>query len=223
MNVLALDGALGAFSTAISGGGRIVASRAEAGNVALERGLAVLAETLAQAGMTPQQIDRLAVGIGPGGFTGLRIAVAYAKSLAVAWKRPLVPVDSFDLLEYGTEFERVLAVVVGRPGVISARYRDAAQTQRASGRIEEVLDDVLPPVAVTDDQRQRMPLDVVGAPKDVLHALAERGRVVRSTEPLVTPAAAAAALVAQSRTPPATPHVVRADYGELLAAKPPRL
>lgn len=213
MIVLALDGALGAFSAAIACGGRTVASRSEAGNVALERGLGLTSEVLAQARVTPQQIDRLAIGVGPGGFTGLRIAVAYAKSLAAAWERPLVPVDSFDLLEFGAEFERVLAVVVGRPGVISARYRSASQVVRASGPTEEVLDALhLPPSA---------PLEVIGAPKDVLHALAERGMVVRSVDPLVTPAAAAAALAAESRTPPANPHAVRADYGELPAAKPP--
>ncbi|HET6276226.1 MAG TPA: tRNA (adenosine(37)-N6)-threonylcarbamoyltransferase complex dimerization subunit type 1 TsaB [Candidatus Cybelea sp.] len=215
MIVLALDGALGAFSTAIASGGRIVASRSEAGNVALERGLAMTSEMLAQARVVPQQIDRLAVGVGPGGFTGLRIAVAYAKSLAAAWERPLVPVDSFDLLQFGAEFERVLAVVVGRPGVISARYRSASELLRASGPIEEVLD-VL-------QLRPPGPLDVIGAPKDVLHALAERDMVVRSVDPLVTPAAAAAALAAGARTPPASPHAVRADYGELPAAKPPRV
>jgi tRNA threonylcarbamoyladenosine biosynthesis protein TsaB len=216
MIVLALDGALAAFSTAVASGGQIVASRSESGNVALERGLAMVSGVLAQARVAPQQIGRLAVGIGPGGFTGLRIAIAYAKSLATAWGRPLVPVDSFDILESGAEFERVLAVVVGRPGVISARYRDGTQMRRASGRIADVLCEVLPAAGPRA-------LEVVGAPKDVLHALAERGMVVRSVDPLVTPAAAAAALAAATRTPPETPHAVRADYGELPAAKPPRL
>ncbi|MGA8575181.1 MAG: tRNA (adenosine(37)-N6)-threonylcarbamoyltransferase complex dimerization subunit type 1 TsaB [Candidatus Cybelea sp.] len=216
MIVLALDGALAGFSTAVASGGRIVASRSESGNVALERGLAMVSGVLAQAQVAPQQIGRLGVGIGPGGFTGLRIAIAYAKSLAAAWERPLVPVDSFDILEFGAEFERVLAVVVGRPGVISARYRDETQMRRASGQIADVLREVLPAA----DPRA---LDVVGAPKDVLHALAERGMVVRSVDPLVTPAAAAAALAAATRTPPETPHAVRADYGELPAAKPSRL
>jgi tRNA threonylcarbamoyladenosine biosynthesis protein TsaB len=216
MIVLALDGALAAFSTAVASGGQIVASRSESGNVALERGLAMVSGVLAQARVAPQQIGRLAVGIGPGGFTGLRIAIAYAKSLATAWGRPLVPVDSFDILEFGAEFERVLAVVVGRPGVISARYRDGTQMRRASGRIADVLCEVLPAAGPRA-------LEVVGAPKDVLHALAERGMVVRSVDPLVTPAAAAAALAAATRTPPETPHAVRADYGELPAAKPPRL
>lgn len=216
MIVLALDGALGAFSTAVSRDEQVVASRSEAGAVALERGLALMSEILDEACIVSAQIDRLAVGSGPGGFTGLRIAVAYAKSLAAAWERPLVPVDSFDLLEFGRSFECVLSVVVGRPGVISARYRNGPEIRRASGRIADVLDAVL----AGADSRS---LEVVGAPKDVLHALAERAIIVRPVDPLVTPAAAAAALAAASRTPPPSPHAVRADYGELPAAKPPKL
>jgi tRNA threonylcarbamoyladenosine biosynthesis protein TsaB len=214
MNVLALDGALGAFSAAVARDGRIVASRCEAGSVALERGLAMAQAALDDAQLAPRQIDRLGVGIGPGGFTGLRIAIAYAKSLAAVWERPLVPIESFDLLEFGGRFKRVLAVVVGRPGVISARYKSAFETRRASGRIAEVLDELLP---ATEGM-----VEVVGAPKDVLHALAERGIIVQLVKPVVTPPAAAAALVAALRTPAKSLHEVRADYGELPAAKLPR-
>ena len=152
----------------------------------------------------------------PAVLSGLRIAIAYAKALAAAWKLPLVPLSSFDLLEFGSSFERSLTVVVGRPGVISARYRCEDKIKRASGRIAEVLNELLPASEVGLKS-----LDVVGASKDVLHALAERGSLVRSVNPAVTPAAAAAALAACSRTPPRSLHEVRADYGELPAAKVP--
>ncbi len=220
MNVLAVDGALGAFSAAIASDDRIAASRCEAGAVALERGLAMIQAVLDEARLAPQQIDRLAVGVGPGSFTGLRIAISYAKSLAAVWERPLVPLASFDLLEFGGHFERVLAVVVGRTGIISARLRTDGAMRRASGPTAAVLDEVLAPV--DSAQGETEPLAVVGAPKDVLHALAERRMIVRSFEPTVTPAAAAAALAATSRTPPASLHEVRADYGELPAAQLPK-
>jgi len=212
VNVLALDGALGAFSAAIARDGRIAASLSEPGNVALERGLAIVEATFGEARLKHGDIDRLAVGIGPGRFTGLRIAVAYAKALAAVWGCPLVPVLSFDILEYGSGFTRVLSVVEGRPGVISARYRAAEELRRASGRIADVLDALHPEGEV----------DVVGAPEDVLHALAERAIIVRSVEPLVTPAAAAAALAAGARSPAKSLHEVRADYGELPAVTKPR-
>jgi ribosomal-protein-alanine N-acetyltransferase len=144
VNVLALDGAFGAFSAAVAVDGAIVATKCESGSVALERGLPIVDAVLAAANLRGERIDRLAVGVGPGSFTGLRIAIAYAKALAAVWQRPLLPIDSFDLLEFGGCFDRVLSVVVGRPGVISARYRSGSEARRASGWTADALAQVLP-------------------------------------------------------------------------------
>lgn len=219
MNVLGIDGALGAFSAAVAVDGGIASTTSETGNVALESGLAMVARVLDDAAVPPGALDRIAVGCGPGGFTGLRIAISYAKSLAQAWELPLVALDSFDCLEYGTAFERALTVVIGRPGVISARYRDGSRVLRASGWVADVLAELDPALR----QAQGDGLPIIGAPEDVLAALAERGMVVRPHAPLVTPAASAAALLAAAREPAPSVHSVRADYGELPAARVPRL
>ncbi len=216
MIVLGLDGALGEFSAAVVGDGVVRASRALGGNVALEEGLSAVASVLSDAATSPPALDRLAVGIGPGGFTGLRITIAYAKSLAQAWERRLVPVSSFDALELGLDLTSVLCVVVGRTGVISARYRAPGVLARASGRVDEVLAEVL---------RDAAPgaLPVVGAPEDVLRALAEGGWTVKPLASIHRPPAAAIALLGASLPAAASIHEVRADYGELPAAKVPRL
>ena len=215
MIVLALEGALGGFSAAIAHDGKIVAARAVEGNVALEAGLGCVSAVLQEAATRPAALDRLAVGIGPGGFTGLRITVTYAKALAQAWERPLVAVSSFDALEYGHRLERALTVVVGRTGIISARYREAGRQARASGPTLEVLHEIL--AGTTPG-----PLPVIAAPEDVLAALAEAGWTVTPMPPLVTPAAAAVALVGAAAPAAASAHEVRADYGEAPAAKVPR-
>jgi len=85
---------------------------------------------------------------------------------------------------------------------------------RASGQIADVLDNVLPP-------SEGRVLRVIGAPEDVVAALAERAYPVDAHLPLVTPAAAAAALAGAEREPARSVHDVRADYGELPAVKVP--
>ncbi|MGB6987149.1 MAG: tRNA (adenosine(37)-N6)-threonylcarbamoyltransferase complex dimerization subunit type 1 TsaB [Candidatus Aquilonibacter sp.] len=216
MIVLGLEGALGTFSAAVVRGKAVLASQSLAGNVALEAGLGTVAHVLREAHLEPSELDRLAAGIGPGGFTGLRITIAYAKSLAQAWERPLVPVSSFDALELGLNLPCSLCVVVGRTGVISARYRAPERLARASGRIDEVLAQVLREVAPGE-------LPVVGAPEDVCRALAEGGWRVKSFAPLHTSPAAAVALLGVSMPAAPSVHEVRADYGEVPAAKVPRL
>jgi tRNA threonylcarbamoyladenosine biosynthesis protein TsaB len=53
---------------------------------------------LAEAGIAKSQLDAIAVGRGPGAFTGVRLAVALAQGIALALDRPVVPVSTLAAL-----------------------------------------------------------------------------------------------------------------------------
>ncbi len=99
MLILALDGALGRCSAAIWSDGALIAAASQIA----PRGQAAMlppmvAEVLARAGVAATALDAVGVGVGPGGFTGLRAALSLAEGLAAAAGVPLIGVTTGEAL-----------------------------------------------------------------------------------------------------------------------------
>ena len=60
-------------------------------------------QLLADAGVAKPQLDAIAVGRGPGAFTGVRLAIALAQGIALALDRPLRPVSTLAALAMRAE------------------------------------------------------------------------------------------------------------------------
>jgi tRNA threonylcarbamoyladenosine biosynthesis protein TsaB len=65
-------------------------------------------------------VERVAVGVGPGGFTGLRLGIATARALAQARDLPLVGVSSLAALAAAADGADVVAVIDARRGEVFA-------------------------------------------------------------------------------------------------------
>jgi tRNA threonylcarbamoyladenosine biosynthesis protein TsaB len=96
--VLGLDTASATASLAIVSHGKVLAQLSRS---ALSHGAqlpAATAEVVAQAGLRLKDLQGIAVGIGPGSFTGLRVGIAYAKGLVLALGCALIGIPTFDCL-----------------------------------------------------------------------------------------------------------------------------
>lgn len=102
MPLLALDTATLVSSVALASRDRLLAELTlQISKTHSERLMPNIEELLAMAGTERRDIEAIAVSIGPGSFTGLRIGLATAKALAYALSIPLVGVPTLAALAYG--------------------------------------------------------------------------------------------------------------------------
>jgi tRNA threonylcarbamoyl adenosine modification protein YeaZ len=122
MLLIALDTALGASSVAVldTATDAILASRSEPMDRGhAERLLPLVAEVLAEAGVAARDCRRFVTTIGPGSFTGLRVAIAAARGMALAAGGDSVGISTLQALSFGAG-GAVLACIDARHGHIYA-------------------------------------------------------------------------------------------------------
>jgi len=149
MLVLALDTSSQAGSAALVRDGRVIVERAGDGSRTHgERLPRELMRVLDEGAMSLHDIDRFAVSIGPGSFTGLRVGIATIQGLAVALQRRVVPVSAFEALfitsqrpTTNAQFETMATAV----WIDAHRHEVFATLSAADGR------EIAPPTALKPD------------------------------------------------------------------------
>lgn len=103
-----------------------------------ERLMPLLEEMLKDHNCDWANLTRIGVGIGPGNFTGIRIAVSAARGLALGLAIPAIGVSGFDALRRGSHGTAVLPAP-----------REMAYVQVDDGPAEQIVDGDIPQGAVT--------------------------------------------------------------------------
>ena len=126
MILLALDTSGDTLSLALyRGRKRLAHLESEAARRHSEALFPLIQKLLKSAGLTPKKIEGVAVGLGPGSFTGLRVGVTAAKVLSYALGAKLIGVSSLEAMARSAKRDGTFAVMVDarRSRVYSAVYR----------------------------------------------------------------------------------------------------
>ena len=121
-NVLAIDTSTSKTSVALICDGKVIFNQSHTDPLAHGE---VLPKLVAQALLLNNKIDLVAVGMGPGPFTGLRVGIAFAQSFALAAEIDWVGVCSLDAMAAGiNKGEFILSTDARRKERFWARYKD---------------------------------------------------------------------------------------------------
>ncbi len=173
LNLLALDTSTRSVGLAIYNGvqvmGELIWTSQDYHTVELAP---AVSELLTRAKLAPNELGALAVALGPGSFTGLRIGLALAKGLALAQNLPIVGIPTLDFLAAAQAvrldlagYERPLAAVLqaGRGRLAVDWYKVVEERWQSLGKIEvltpqELSDRIQTPTVVcgelTEEERR---------------------------------------------------------------------
>lgn len=247
--LLALDTSTGVLTVALAANGEIVAERdSQAERNHSIKLLPEIDDMLKEAGIAPADLNAVAVGVGPGSYTGVRIGVTVAKTFAWALGIPVIGVSGLEALAlagaWDLERERHLKHATRwHIPLLDARRRQAFCAVYASGpngwhTVAEdgirVVGDWLGPLgALIERSRERGegPEEIVFGGetegfRDSIQAWDEQGERLSRPLALIRPGQMRASVVAElawrrieSGTPPEDPHRLAPNYTQLAEAE----
>ncbi len=128
--ILAFDASAAHCAAALLVGDRVILRNESMEKGQAERLMPMLEEVLAEGGLAWADLKALAVGTGPGNFTGVRIAVAAARGLALGLAIPAVGVTRLEALAYGLP-RPVIVVEDARRGEVYMQRFEATAAEAA--------------------------------------------------------------------------------------------
>lgn len=191
MKLLAIDSATEVCGVALTENNKLVADyRLSQRNVHNEKLVCAIQFLAEEATWRLEELSGIAVSIGPGSFTGLRIGISVSKGLAFALGIPVVTVDTLEALAFGAKFwtGQVCTILKARADEFYfARFEKDLQQIRRRGDYQildiDSIQEYLPEKAL-----------VITYPADLVSAFLGKGRIPASHNEAILSALAVAEL-----------------------------
>jgi tRNA threonylcarbamoyladenosine biosynthesis protein TsaB len=199
MNILALDTSMGACSTAVLRAGSaardLFVRQALMARGHAEALMPMIAEVMEEAQLDFSALDLIAATTGPGSFTGVRIAIAAARGLALVTPAKLYGIDSLTVMARSA---RSTGIAEGAPFAVAV---DARRGMLYLGLYDDAGRKLDGPLLVSpEDTLPLLPRALrtaVGSGASLLvDAAAQRGRALKGALPEVQPSAVSLAEIA---------------------------
>ena len=150
MNILAIESSAVTAGVAVLQDGRLLAqSMSDCGLTHSKTLMPQVEQLLTACGLTPAEMDLIAVANGPGSFTGVRIGVACAAGLAFAAGIPALGVSTLEAMAYGASYHEGLVCPVmdaRRNEVYTALFRIEA------GQVTRLMEDCAIPIGLLSER-----------------------------------------------------------------------
>jgi tRNA threonylcarbamoyladenosine biosynthesis protein TsaB len=139
--ILAIDTSTEHAGIALAGDEHALARSWDAGRTQTTAVLPAIEALLAEAGATIGDLAAIAVAVGPGTFTGLRVGVSIAKGLVLARDIPLIGVQTLAIAAAAEDAREVVAVLpAGRGRVVWQRFAPEGTDPARNTTVPELID-----------------------------------------------------------------------------------
>ncbi len=160
-NILAINSSASSGSIALAKDGKITqVSYLDVKRTHSERLMPMIDLALKQNNLQVADLDLICIAIGPGSFTGIRIAMATAKGLSYSHKIPILPFDNLSLLAenlFASARNRLVMIDARMGEIYTAFYSKNGKTiiSPKNCKPEEILAEINEPVIIIGDGAEK--------------------------------------------------------------------
>ena len=112
----------------------------EEGHRMSERVMPVIVEAFDKAGIKPKDLDMILATTGPGSFTGIRVGLTVAKTMAWSLKIPVVPISTLEVMVSGYDDKKNIGLINARRGFVYAGIYDDKLNVISEDRYDSLYD-----------------------------------------------------------------------------------